>query len=204
MFRRVVAVLVVGALVFFDALAQQPLRQEVIVRKGAVLKLSTLQLLDSATARPGDDVPLRLSRPLVVDGVTLLPDGEVLHGRVTRVKRAGNHCENGLVEWKLDRVAFDDHTTARSMMYYPARNVEVPEHIPPSLASEESAFDRVGVPILAGIFYVPALVFISPYALLNAPSAAHSKSCDTPGTEFQVPPGTTVAVVITRNHHVRL
>ena len=88
------------------------------MRKGTGLKLALLQPLDSATAKAGDDVPLRLSRPLVVNGVTLLGEGDVLHGKVTRVKRSGPRCRDGEVDWKLDRIPFSDGTTARSNVHF--------------------------------------------------------------------------------------
>src|ERR1051326_276673 len=75
MFKRVLAVISSRLVVTANTLAQEAPAQEVVVRKGTVLKLSTLQPLDSATARPGDEVSLRLSRPLVVNGVTLLREG---------------------------------------------------------------------------------------------------------------------------------
>lgn len=83
MFGQALALLAIGLVVSSDALAQQAQAHRVIVRKGAGLKLALLQPLDSATAKAGDDVPLRLSRPLVVNGVTLLGEGDVLHGKVT-------------------------------------------------------------------------------------------------------------------------
>src|ERR1041385_2958444 len=111
MFKQVLAVLTIGLTILCNAQAQKGPEHTVVVSRGTVLKLSTVQPLDSATARPGDDVPLRLSRPLVVNGVTLLREGEVLHGRVTHVRRAGAKCHYGEVGWKIDRVSFGDHTT---------------------------------------------------------------------------------------------
>jgi len=181
--------------------------QTVVVPKGTVLKLSTVQPLDSTTARPGDDVPLRLSRPLVVSGVTLLREGDVLHGRVTRVRHAGRHCHSGWVEWKIDRVAFDDHTTAQSTMYYPPRNLEVPEYAEVTGMNGLSGGRRIGFYVLSGVIFVPALPLITAQAaLFSAPPFSHSSDhadCTTPGQEFQLPAETTIAVQILRSHHVR-
>src|SRR5215470_3509915 len=118
MFRKALAIVAIGLVVSSDALAQQTPSQQTVVRKGAGVKMTLLQPLDSRTAKKGDDVPLRLSRPLVVNGVTLLREGEILHGKVTRVKQAGPHCRNGEVKFKLDRVPFADGTTARSKVHF--------------------------------------------------------------------------------------
>lgn len=56
------------------------------MRKNTALKFALLELLYPVSAKVSDDVPLRLARPLVVDGVTLLPAGGVFHARVTKVK----------------------------------------------------------------------------------------------------------------------
>src|SRR5215470_15588005 len=118
MFRQVLVLFAIGLVVSSEAQAQQGPAQQVIVRKGTGLKMALLQPLDSRTAKKGDDVPLRLSRPLVVNGVTLLREGEILHGKVTRVKHAGPRCRNGEVKFKLDRVPFADGTTARSKVHF--------------------------------------------------------------------------------------
>ena len=60
-----------------DAGAQQASTSPhmVLVRKNTALKFALLEPLDPVSAKVSDDVPLRLARPLVVDGVTLLPAG---------------------------------------------------------------------------------------------------------------------------------
>ena len=54
-----------------DAGAQQASTSvhTVLVRKNTALKFVPLEALDPASARVGDDLPLRLARPLVVDGL---------------------------------------------------------------------------------------------------------------------------------------
>jgi hypothetical protein len=60
-----------------DAGAQQASTSPhmILVRKNTALKFALLEPLDPVPAKVSDDVPLRLVRPLVVDGVTLLPAG---------------------------------------------------------------------------------------------------------------------------------
>lgn len=200
MFRQVLALLAIGLVVSSDALAQQAPAQRAVVRKGTGLKLALLQPLDSATARAGDDVPLRLSRPLVVNGVTLLREGDVLHGKVTRVKRSGPRCRNGEVSWKLDRIPFSDGTTARSSVHSttPTPDAEVADQL------------DTGVNPLVWLFVVPiagplAVVLVaiaSPVFLLNTILPGSLNGCTMPGKEFQMPANATVGVVIMKDHHV--
>src|SRR5260221_382789 len=94
--------------------AQQPLPRTVLVEKGTALILATMQPLDPAKIKAGDDVPLRLTRPVIVKGITLFPAGTVFHGTVTAVKRQGRHCRTGEGKWQLDRTTFPDNSTART------------------------------------------------------------------------------------------
>jgi hypothetical protein len=81
-----------------------PISRMVKVKRGQTLSLSLLTPIDSGHANLGDDVTLKLVRPLVADGATVLPADWILHGKVTKVKRAGKNCKNEEVAWKLDRI----------------------------------------------------------------------------------------------------
>jgi hypothetical protein len=74
------------------------------VKRGQTLSLSLLTPIDSGHANLGDDVTLKLVRPLVADGATVLPAEWIVHGKVTKVKRAGKNCKEGEVVWKLDSI----------------------------------------------------------------------------------------------------
>src|ERR1700684_2096772 len=60
-----------------DAGAQQASTSPhmILVRKNTALKFALLEPLDPVPAKVSDDVPLWLARPLVGDGVSLLPAG---------------------------------------------------------------------------------------------------------------------------------
>src|SRR5258708_28562957 len=98
--------------------AQQPLPRTVLVEKGTALILATMQPLDPAKIKAGDDVPLRLTRPVIVKGITLFPAGTIFHGTVTDVKRQGRHCRTGEVKWQLDHITFTDNSTARTQLKF--------------------------------------------------------------------------------------
>jgi hypothetical protein len=201
MFRQVLAILAIGLVVSSDALAQQAPAHRAIVRTGTGLKLALLQPLDSATAKAGDDVPLRLSGPLVVNGVTLLGEGVVLHGKVTRVKRSGPRCRNGEVNWKLDRIPFSDGTTARSSVHFtaPEPDANVANQLD---TGQINPFVWFFVVPIAGPFLVAFIVIASPVLLFNALFPDAFTSCTMPGKEFHLPANATVGVAIMKDHHV--
>ena len=198
MLSRAVAVIGIGLPFLPVAQAQTAPVQQVVVNRGTALAVTTLQPLDSATARSGDDIPLRLSRPLVVNGVTLLREGEVLHGKVTHVLHAGPKCHYGQVRWKVERVSFADHTTAQTRLYTDAPwQRPVPQQL--HLGREQNFAERIaetalGVPII-GL----ALLVESPRFLLHD---ERNDGCGD-GKEYLLPAGSILAVVITRDHHVR-
>ena len=201
MFRKALAVIAIGLVVSSDVLAQQTPAQRTIVRKGAGLKMALLQPLDSRTTKEGDDVPLRLSRPLVVNGVTLLREGEILHGKVTRVKHAGPRCRNGEVKFKLNRIPFADGTTARSEIRYASADPDA--KVADELGAQElgPVFWFVVVPITTP-FVVAFLVMASPVLLFHALFPDAVEPCTMPGKEYQLPANATVAVAILKDHHV--
>jgi hypothetical protein len=80
----------------------------VMVRQGEWLHFETLRGLDSATTNAGERVPLRLTEPFVVDGVTLLTVGAKAEGRVSKVQRLELHCRQGEVQWSVDSISFPD------------------------------------------------------------------------------------------------
>jgi hypothetical protein len=200
MFKQVLAVIGIGLLGSSIALAQTAPAQQVIVPKGKALAVTTLQPLSSTTARPGDDVPLRLSRTLVVNGVTLLHEGEVLHGRVTHVQRAGPKCRYGTVRWKIDRIGFADHSNARARLYTNSpwtMRRPVPDQLP--LGSDKTFADRLLISVIAAPIIALALVVESPRLLMHD---SRNDGCGS-GKEYLLPANSTIAVVITKDHHVR-
>ena len=113
------AFFVIGLVIPGDASALQPSPSShtVLVRKNTALKFALLEPIDPRPAKVGDDVPMRLARPLVVDGVTSLPAGDLFHARVMKVKPP-NKCKCGDVQLELSRVSFADSTSARTRVLF--------------------------------------------------------------------------------------
>jgi hypothetical protein len=77
---------------------------KVRLKRGQVLEFSLQTPLDSAQAKAGDDVALSLTRPLMVDGTTVLPAGWTTHTKVRNTVHAGKDCKSGRVEWRMSRL----------------------------------------------------------------------------------------------------
>src|SRR5690348_11238946 len=71
------------------------------VERGQVLELQLMMTLDSSRARVGDRISLQLTNALKAGNIDALPKGQILYGRVTKVRRAGKNCRSGQLEWNL-------------------------------------------------------------------------------------------------------
>jgi len=133
-FLILVCVLSCGALPV-EATGQSQVQpsSNLVVQKGTVLKFVLVQPLNSISAEVGDDVPLLLDRPLVVDGVTVLDRRLIAHGTITAVKRAGPNCQFGKVSLKVDNFRFPDSSKAKPKFCLPCREPRdmFPNDFPP-------------------------------------------------------------------------
>jgi hypothetical protein len=70
--------------------------------------MKLVKRLDSRRAKVGDDFVLKLVRPLLADGATVLPAGWAVHGRITDVKRVARNCQPGSIRWELEPLTMTD------------------------------------------------------------------------------------------------
>jgi hypothetical protein len=77
--------------------------QAVLILRGASMQFETQQPINASTANRGGDVPLRLIRPLVIDGTVVLPPGFESHGVVVRKPEAIG-CNWLQVQWSIDKI----------------------------------------------------------------------------------------------------
>jgi hypothetical protein len=182
--------LVIGLVIPGDAGAQQASTSPhtVLVRKNTTLKFALLEPLDPVPAKVGNDVPMRLARPLVVEGVTLLPADDVFLARVVKVKQP-RKCKGGDVELEFSRVTFADSSTARTKVFFlsPLEDAEVDENY----SSHFSASNIPGDLVIS--------LVMSPLNLL-AYAFGHDYC---PDEVVITRPYKTVAVIFTRDHRVR-
>ena len=199
MFRRIVALLAISILASTPGLGEQGAapKRTVVVSKYTTLKFALLRSLDSRTAKVGDDVPLRLTRPLVVDGVTVFPAGGLAHGRITRVKRP-RMCYDAELEWKVKQITFPDSTTAKAEvgLVFPKADAGVPDTFRP-LRQGDDISTRDALPLLV----LTALIW--PYMLAYDVLHHDNKGCSL-GGEHYLPANSTVAVVLTRSHRIHV
>jgi hypothetical protein len=95
--------LVASFLIVSLAAAQDQPPHKLEIRKGVVLQFETLHDLSSKTAKVGDAVPLRLRKPLIIDGVTVLQAGTPAEGLVTKAMPMDER-HDGQLAWKLQMI----------------------------------------------------------------------------------------------------
>jgi hypothetical protein len=163
-----------------------------VVQRGTVLKFTNLELLNAETARVGDRIPLRLTRPLVMNGLTLLAEGQVFYGKVIKVRAPDKKYPNGRMKWKLDRVIFADGSAAKTYVAFSSLSADakVPE------TTSDVKESKLGT----------ALLWVAFVALIPFDFPALGEGGDSPGwggDETFLFPGSVIAVVVQQNHHVR-
>jgi hypothetical protein len=205
MFKRMIAILACGlTLVPCFAQVQAAPSGKVKVSKGIILRFANLQPIDSVTAREGGQVPLKLVRSVVIDGVTVLSEGELVYGRVTRVKRAGKNCHDGAVKWKVDSITFPDTTQGKTHIFF-VKPGDVPV---PDMERGESAGDIANdfASILEGLTWFvmlsPLLILLLPAVLDQWVGSKKRECAGRTGHEYLVPENSTIAVAISRNYAV--
>jgi len=133
------------------------------IHRGQVLELSLLTPLDSSQTQVGDEVQLKLVRPLFADGVVVLPAESILKGRVTSVKRARNKCKAGKIAWELGfvRTAAGEQIRAHLVDYDTVfrRGVLVDQIPPESMAKKIGNGVKIG---LVSPLFVLVLILSSP------------------------------------------
>jgi hypothetical protein len=158
------------------------------LERGQVLDLSLITPLDSAHAHVGDDISFQLERDLNANGFTVLPRNSAIHGRITKVVRAGKNCKEGRVRWKLEplKTASGRKIKAQSIPAYLAtpRGGEVVDRVSLETTGEKIAEDAPWA------MMVPLVVLLSPAIILMAVAESGKRDCGTPGREEAILAGT--------------
>ena len=197
MLQRLIAFTMIALLLVPASPAQQPAKSPatVRVRKNTVLKLLLVQPLDPRTANVGDDIPLLLPRALVVDGITVLYDGQVVHGKVTRVKRPSSGCASGGIKWKVDTIVFSDSSTAKTKVWYFHESPDFP--VPERFTDKDKGnFDSPA----AWVMLAPVIAIAAPFAAFYALSG--KDMCLGGESRNHLPVNSTVAIRVLQDHPV--
>jgi hypothetical protein len=210
MFKRLIAILACGlTLVPCFAQSQAAPSSTVKVSKGVILRFANLQPIDSTTAKEGDQVPLKLVRSVVIDGVTVLSEGELVYGRVTRVKHAGKDCRDGNVKWKVDSITFPDSTQAKAHIFFVKPGDEpVPDMDPAEHHQNvgENIVDGFFVGLEAAMWVValaPIIIVLLPPTLIQEAETKARECGGKMGHDYLMPENSTVAVAISRDYVVK-
>ena len=208
--RYVVSLLLIASLTF-NANAQSTDAQPrtVVLKQGQVLEMKLAKRLDSGHNKVGDDVVLKLTKPLMAEGVTVLPAKWVIRGRVTEVNRAGKNCQSGSIRWELQSVTMPDGNkieiasigadTARERLRKEAeQNAAVSpagKKSVPSTGSGSTALDLVLLPV--GIFFLYA-------SLLGEIKYGEGQTCHghSKGVEESIPKKSTIYGEISKDVQV--
>jgi hypothetical protein len=193
------AAMTIGLIILADACAQTRPPSSVVIPRHTALKFTLIQPLDSATARVNDEILLRLARPLVVNGTVVLPEGWVAYGRITKVERA-RKGRDGEIAWTLNRIALPDSTALKAKVLFVDQNPDaiVEDSYKPKASKacpDVCGKDAAGL-LLMTIVALPVLL---PMAILERDHGNYSV-----GSEYFLPPGSTVAVVLAKNHRIHL
>ncbi len=179
------------------------------ISAGTTLEFGLITPLSSATAKAGDDVPLRLLRPLVAGDTTLLAEGTIVHGRVVTVSSAGPNCHQGDLQLAIDRLSFPDGSTVKVENGLITADDTKLVPYKTSLSWDPNWLEITGLAIvLVPLVVVGAalyVVFIGPAYLLGIYSdfTVPSTPCTTAGNDIELPATTRVAVIVRKNHTVR-
>jgi hypothetical protein len=150
----------------------------------------------------GDEISFKLERDLNADQLTVIPKNWVIHGRVTKVGRAGKNCKSGRVRWKLEPLttASGRKIKVQSIPVYLAkpRGVEVVNRV-----SLDSPGHRAGK-VAEYIEIAPVLVLFSPvivpwFILMYIAMSGEGDCHGTPGQEESVLPGTHFYLAVSKN-----
>lgn len=202
--RSVIAFVLMAAL---TGTARADQAGTVLIRRGTSMQFETEQEIDPATANRDDDVPLRLVRPLVIDGTTVLPAGFEAHGKVTRRSKVIG-CAVEPVQWKIDTMRMPNGSTVLVQEMFVPQSGVIPERFG-SRDLETRGLKRVGkdvaeVPV--DLFITVIAILCMPFGCITSPFLPQqgSGACAGPVPDFTFPAHTPVPVAFAKKYRYRL
>lgn len=142
-----------------------PVPQTVVLKRGQTIVLQVLTALESDHSQVGDDISLRVFLPVVVDGMTVLPQGWPVHGRVIAVIPSGKNCRQGKVVWAINPITTRDGRVVGISMDITKKRAS------PAEGQGKHIKDAVNAAV------VPLVVLTSPYLVLLAAAMMNEGTC---------------------------
>jgi hypothetical protein len=132
----------------------------------------------------------------------VLPSEWTIHGRITKVERAGKHCKDGKILWRFEQVTTPD---GRKVKVQP-----IPDYIASPAGLNGTVVDRVslettGQKVRGKISTVAEYTLLAPVVVLLSPLlipmaiAVSGGECAIAGTEEQFPAGTRVYAAVSKD-----
>ena len=201
MLKRTIAAIAAGCMIVPYLHAQQASTpaEAVKIARDTLLRVTLMQPLEPATARPGDDVPLRLTRSLIVDAVVVLPAGSVVHGKVTKATPAGRHCTNGAVKWKLESIPLPDGSALKTEVSraFPNSNAPHPKQ-------HYSADEIVGYVIQDAVLLPLVFPGLAIYEVRKVVTAPFRRGSCSRWKDPPLPANATMGVRVREDHRMRM
>lgn len=192
-----------AAIAVISIAGQEPLRP-VTIKRGQALAFETTQTVNWKTARVGDPVPLRLKRPLIVEGIVVLPVGTSAVGRVRHIRREKCGWVHG--DWDFRQLRFADGSRVGAEIELIAEGFD--DNVPDVFSTDIHGHRILG-PRNHDLFKALALSpILLPIVILESPGLIAMAFADRGGAcgpyvpRNILPQGSTVGVAILENHRV--
>jgi len=189
MMQRIISQLLVATMLvasaYMHAQGISSTKHKAMLHKGRGVKLATVAPLSSATAKEGQEVKLRVAQAVTFGSLMLLPEGEIVSGRIAKVKRAKSNCSDGEITLEVRSLTFHGAPAVRAKVQFlnPDPDYAVPSDLPDSRISPY------------------AWSFLGPFMTVTAPiwgplaiGEAIERRCSGLGNDLILPAGSTVAV----------
>lgn len=168
------------------------------MRKGKALKFALVQSWKPISAKKGDDIPLKLAQPLVIDGMTLLPEGTIVHAKI--VKRWWGE-DGPYLDMQLKRLRMGDGSQAKVRIESISPRADAPAqdqtYYGPPVDMHESLRFKIFETVITPI-EVPAEAF--PYVIMMLFPIRHEED----EKNLIYPPNSTVVVSLTKAQWVQV
>lgn len=184
--RRAVSMILLLNLPFVAQCQELTEHQTVLVKGGQVLVLQLLSPLDSARAQVGDDVSLKLFLPFTINGMTVLPAGSPVHGRIISVRKAGRNCKQGVVVWEPDQITTADGRTIV---------ISVDQRTGMSQKRSDRRFARIA----KGTAAAPLVIGALPWFVILSIGMREEGCGGAYGTEEKVPAGAVLSAEVSKD-----
>jgi hypothetical protein len=178
------------------------------IAAGTTLEFALVTPLSSATSKVGDDVTLRLLRPLVAGNTTLLAAGTIVHGRVKHAAPAKPKCKDGTLEWTIDRLSFSDGSTVKVENGLITSDDAKAIPYKSALQGDPNWLELIAIAVvLAPVVAIGAVLFVAVEVPMNVLLFGNVQdpflTCTTWGNEVHMPASTRAGLVVKKDHTVR-